>query len=169
MKKIVLLLSFFFGVCAKAESAETAQFRIAGFAQACAREDVNRPYLCASPDGVSAVVPVVLVPVPPDPKSFEESAYEGSSEETGLSLQGDGQYNVKVTVRKSVSMQGRSVIYVFTLQAYRFVGDDKATVYLTKKQVYDRFNIGQAMLMMADRETTSERFFRQIYFTLNQL
>jgi hypothetical protein len=167
MKNLGFVLSLFFWLLpAHADSAESFSFQISGFQQACKRADVSKPFDCRTSSLQLAPANVTLLQVAPE--LGEKMAFEGSSGDLGMLIDGTEQHITSVKLRKSVVSVGGAgevLTYELIFQVYR-IGGASTVEYRTKIQTQDSLKVDHPILMPTDRYAPNERYFTQNIFQL---
>lgn len=161
MKYSIVLAFCFFALQVSAQ--ERVSFEITGIDQSCKRADTSKPFECRATNSTPETIQIDLKSVTPD-STVEESAFEGASADAGMSF-AQGQYLYKVTVRKSTSLAGASIIYEVHLSAHQMTADSSVTIYETTLQGHDNPPADPLMLAL-DRDVRSDRYFSEASFIL---
>ncbi|MBX3022889.1 MAG: hypothetical protein KF799_14540 [Bdellovibrionales bacterium] len=165
---ISLLVSMFLSsLSAQAQSArdEIVTFTISMHQQSCRRSNDVEPFVCSSTAPTVQRLAVTLYPIAP--QALEEQAFEGNTHDFGMMLPGAGEYMPWIQVRKSVALNGSSVIYVLRFRTQTVTAQiEQPAVYETVYMSEETLRMNEPLLLMADRSTPNERLTKQTFFSL---
>lgn len=143
---------------------DTITFNITMNQSTCRHVDAKEVHLCSLEAPISRRLTLTLQEVPADP--MEERAFAAQTPSFTMTMPGGDPYVPWAEVRKSVAMNGTSVIYTLRFRVQNAgaqIGDSPMfeTVYV----MADQLRMSEPLALPADRRTDA-RGFKQYSFTI---
>jgi hypothetical protein len=132
--------------------------------QSCRRADESQPFVCTT--DAPQMTRQVLTLQPVQPEALEQQAFAAATPEFAFIRPGVSQYMPWVNVRKSVGLDGNSIIYVLRFRAQQVGAQiQSAPVYETVFISEGNLRMSEPLMLPGDRVATANSF-KQTYFTL---